>query len=64
LLSDYYLARWGKWYEAIKKGSEFDSKTWELNWVETPQNYRKGVNDNPVRIIKELEGRVISLSSG
>jgi alpha-N-acetylglucosaminidase len=55
LLSDYYLIRWEKWYEEIKKGREFDSRSWELKWVETSQNYRKVTNNNSVEIIKELE---------
>ena len=54
LLSDYYLIRWEKWYDAIKKGNKFDLKTWELNWVETPHNFGKRVSDNPLQIIKEL----------
>jgi alpha-N-acetylglucosaminidase len=55
LLSDYYLARWEKWYNATRKHEQFDSRSWELKWIDTPQNYRKEVNNSYLQIIKELE---------
>lgn len=57
LVKDYYAARWKNYYDAKRKGKQFNLLAWEQQWVKTPWKSTSKPFAQPIDKASELVDR-------